>query len=103
MILDIRMKTGFFKTKAYELLISKDRLVLSSTEIEKDNITILAKDILSITLKKEKAPGIEIQTGEKIYQGNLAEKTDFEKLISLLKENLSVKIICEYEGGKDYA
>jgi len=101
--LGIRLKTGFFETKEYELLISKDRLVLSSTEIENDKITILVKDILSITLKNEKAPGIEIQTGEKIYQGSFTEKIDFEKLIGLLKENLNVKIICEYEGGKDYA
>ena len=103
MRLDIRLKTGFFETKEYELLISRDRLVLASTEAESDRIAIQAKDILSITLKNEKAPGIEIQTREKNYQGSFAEKTDFEQLIGLLKENLNVKIICEYEGGKDYA
>ncbi len=100
MLLDIRMKTGFFETKAYELLISKGRLVLSSKETESDSITILAKDIISITLRNEKVPELEVQTEEKNYQGSLSEKIDFEKLLNLMKENLSVKIICEYEGGK---
>jgi len=80
------MKIGFFETKAYELLIGKDRLVLSLKESESDNITIPDKNIISITLKNEKAPEIEIQTWDKIYQGSLLEKTDFEKLVELLKE-----------------
>ncbi|OPL08642.1 MAG: hypothetical protein AVO33_09850 [delta proteobacterium ML8_F1] len=101
MALDIRLKTGFFETRAYEFLICKDGLVLSATETENDTITIPSKDILSITLKNEKAPEIEIQICEKIYQGSFHEEIGFERLIDLLKENLSVKIICEFEGGND--
>ena len=92
---DIRMKTGFFETKEYELLIDKDRLVLSSKETGSDRIIILANNIISITLKNEKTLELEVQTKEKNYQGSFTEKIDFEKLISLLKENLNVKIICE--------
>jgi len=99
-LIDIRMKTGFFETKKYELLISSDRLVLSSKETENDSIIILVNNIISITLKNKKSPELEIQTREEIFQGNLTEKTDFEKLINSLKESLSVKIVCEYEGGK---
>jgi len=102
-LFDIRMKTGFFETKTYELLVGKDRLVLSSKESKDDNITIPDKNIISITLKNEKAPEIEIQTWEKIYLGSLLKRDDFEKLVELLKENLNAKIICEYEGGKDHA
>ena len=100
MLLNIRMRTGFFETKTYELLIGNDRLVLSSKETESDSIIILANNIISITLKNKKVPEIEIQTGEKIFQGSLTEKIDLTKVIDSLKENLSVKIICEYEGGK---
>lgn len=103
MLFDIRMKTGFFQTKIYELVIGPDKLVLASKETKSDDITIQDKNMISITLKNEKAPEIEIQTWERIYLGSLLEKTDFEKLVGLLKENLSVKIICEYEGGKDHA
>lgn len=100
MLIDIRMKTGFFETKEYELLVCKDRLVLSSKETENDNITISAKNISSIVLKNEKTPELEIQANEKNYQLTISEKTSFEKLIIMLRENLSVKIICEYEGGE---
>lgn len=99
MLVDIRMKTGFFETTAYEMLVGKDRLVLSPKETESDRIIILANNITSIILKNEKAPEIEVQTEGKNYQGSFTEKIDFDKLIIVLKENLSVKIICEYEAN----
>ncbi len=99
MIVDIRMKTGFFETKTYEMQIGKDKLILFSKEKESESIIILASNIASIVLKNEKAPEFEVQTVEKNYQGSFTEKIDFEKLIGLLKENLSVKIICEYEAN----
>ena len=100
MLFDIRMKTGFFETQEYEMLIDKDRLVLSSKEVESDVTIIPDKNIISISLKDETFPEIEIQTWEKIYQVNLLNKADFENLLDLMKENLNTKIICEYEGGK---
>jgi len=55
---------------------------------------------LNITLKKnQKSFEMEIQTDQKIYQGLLDNKTDYEKLINQMKENISKKILCEYEGG----
>ena len=54
---------------------------------------------MSITLKNEKSLEIEIQTWEKIYQGALSNKDDYEKLLGNLKENINKKIVCEYEGG----
>ena len=45
MLVDIRMKTGFFETTAYEMLVGKDRLVLSPKETESDRIIILANNI----------------------------------------------------------
>lgn len=103
MLFNIRLKTGFFETKPYDLLVGKDRLVLSSKESESGSIIIPDKNIISIALNNKKAPEIEIQTWEKIFQGSLLEKADFEKLLNSIKENLSVKIICEYKGGKDHA
>jgi hypothetical protein len=100
---ELRLKTGFYETAAYDMLLSRNKLILSPIESGCQIITVPGKEILTITLKNEKAPEIEIQTWEKIYQGSLLEKTDFEKLIGLLKENLNVKIICEYEGGRDHA
>lgn len=101
-LFNIRLKTGFFETKAYDLLIGKDKMVLSSKESGSDVITIPDKNIISITLKSEKTSEVEIQTQDKIYQCSLFEKFDFENLLKTLKENLSTTITCEYKGGQNH-
>ena len=100
---EFRIKTGFFETKPFDLLIGKGKLILSPTEPEDQVIIIKEEDILSITLKNVKSLEIEIQTWDKLYQGVLSRKVDYEKLLSELKENINKKIICEYGGEKDYA
>ncbi len=92
------MKTGFFETKVYDLFIQKGELVLSLKESEDRLITIPEKSILNITLKKNKKSfEMEIQTYERIYHGLLDNKTNYEKFISEMKENINKKILCEYE------
>ena len=97
--LGFRLKTGFYETKLFDLLISKGKLVLSRSESGDQVITIPEKDILSITLKSEKLLEIEIQTWDKTYQGILYNNTDYEKLLEQLKENINIKIIFELKGG----
>lgn len=95
-----RMKTGFYETKMYDLTIRKGGLVLSPTELEDLLITIPEENILNISLKgSEKFIEVEIQTNKKDYQGLLVNKADYELLLEQLKENISKKIICEYNGG----
>lgn len=97
---DFRMKTGFFETKLYELLIRRGKLILSPKESGNALITIPEKSVLSITLKKsQKSFEMEIQTDEEIYQGLLDNMADYEKLINQMKENINRKILFEYEGG----
>lgn len=96
---EFRLKTGFFETKQVDLLISKEKLILSPSEAEDQVITISEKDILNITLKNVKSLEIDIQTWDKIYQGVFDNKAEYEKLLGDLKENINKKIVCEYEGG----
>ncbi len=105
MSFEIRLKTGFYATKLYDLLISKNKLVLSSAEAGDDVITILDKDILNVTIIKKKHSEIEVQTSDKIFQGILCDNSNFEEILSTLKENLHIKIICEseYEGENQNA
>lgn len=100
---EIKLKTGFFETKEYDLLISKNKLILSSAEGEDQVITIFDKDIIAVSLKNEKLAEIEINTWDRIYRGVLCSKPEFEDLLRMLKENLNRKIICEFGGGKDHA
>ena len=95
---EFRMKTGFFETKTYALLVHKGELVLSPKEIDDGLITIPEESILSITIKSHKSLEMEIQTDEKLYHGQLDNKTDYENSLIKLKKVLT-KILCEYEGG----
>lgn len=99
----IRLKTGFYETKPYRLLIENGLLVLSPEEPGDQCITIPDWEVLSIGLYHQKTPGIEIHVRDNRYRCTLAEKTDYEKLLNRIKENPSVKIVCEYEGGKAHA
>ena len=96
---EFRLKTGFFETKTFDLIVSKGKLILYPVESEDQVIIIPEKEILNITLKNEKSLEIEIQTWDKIYQGLFDSKTDYEKLLKQLTENINKKIVCEYEGG----
>ncbi|MGI6575151.1 MAG: hypothetical protein ACOX3A_04735 [bacterium] len=97
---EFRMKTGFFETKVYDLFIQKGKLIFFQQGTDDGLIKIPEESILSITLKKSnKSYKIEIQTDERIYHGLLDNKTDYEKFINQMKENINKKILCEYEGG----
>ena len=93
-----RLKTGFYETKQFDFLISKGKLVLVPPESAESWITIEEQDILTITLKNEKALELDIQTRDNIYQGIFGNQTDFEELLGQLKENIHKRIVCEYEG-----
>jgi hypothetical protein len=94
------MKTGFFETKMLDLHINKGKLIFSSKESSDQLIVIPDENILTVTMKKsKKSLEMEIQTYQKIYQGLLDNKIDYEKFINQIKENITKKIICEYEGG----
>lgn len=100
MIFEFRMRIGFFETKMLDLHISKDKLIFSSKESNDQLIVIPNDNILAITMKiSKKSLEMEIQTYEKIYQGLLDNKIDYENFINEIKENINKKIICEYEGG----
>lgn len=96
---EFRLKTGFFETKTFDLIVGKGKLIFSPVESADQVIIIPEKEILNITLKNEKSLEIEIQTLDKIYQGVVSDKADYEELLKQLKENINKKIVCEYEGG----
>jgi hypothetical protein len=96
---EVRLKTGFFETKFYALLISKGRLRLSPKIPEDAEIILLDKDISELLLKNGEDLEIEINTPGQSYQGTITYKADYEDLLRELKANLNMKILCEYEGG----
>jgi len=97
--MEVRLKTGFFETTPYRLEVKNKQLYFFPTNPESGTkITIHEADILSVTLQ-EKSSQFEIATGSSLYRGALVSNSDWTQAIHLLKSELSVKIICEYEGG----
>jgi len=96
---ELRLKTGFFETKIYAMKINKGKLRLSPQKSADEEIVLLDKDISGIMLKNGEALEIEINLLEQSYQGTITSKAKYEDLLSGLKTNLNIKILCEYEGG----
>jgi len=101
LLFEIRMKTGFFETMLYDLLICKNKVKLSASESVNDSIIIPDKEILCVMIIKKKLYEIEIHKYDKIYSLILCDNSQLEEIIKALYENLNTKIICECknEGG----
>jgi len=95
----MRLKTGFFETKLYDLQISKGMLRLSPKILGDEEIVLWENDISDLILTAGEDLEIEINTLGQSYQGTITNKAQYEDLLSGLKANLNKKILCEYEGG----
>ena len=91
----VRLKTGFYETKPYDLLISKQKLVLSPIESKDDAITLSETEILFVYLREIKHYEIEVQTSDHIFQGIFYYNIDIEEVLRLLRNNLHTQIIFE--------
>lgn len=104
MICEIKLKTGFFKTKAYYLNIASKQLILSPKEaLDKDEIDLTHQELISITVTKKarKITQLEIQTQERPYTGTFAPNTDTEEVFSILNREFDGIIKIE-SGGVNY-
>lgn len=98
MVLEFRLKTGFFETKSCYLEICDGVLRVLSREQDGPILTIPEEEIESVTLRDQNPPHIEIQTRDETYAGVFDEGA-YEPLLEQLKRNLHKKIVCEYERG----
>ncbi len=96
MRIEVRMKTGFFKTTAYELMLDGALLRLAPDDPQDGEILLPAREVLSLTLREKKQPQIEILTRGNIYAGVFEQGTDFQETLRVLKGNPDLKIICEF-------
>lgn len=97
--MEVRLKTGFFKTIPYRLDVKNKRLNFLPLDLGIGaKITIREVDILSVTLQ-EGFFQFEIATDISLYRGVFASNSDWTQVVHFLKKELSVKTVCEYEGG----
>lgn len=84
MSIDIKLKTGFFKTQLYSLGVCQNQLTLIPKENNGLNkIIITAKELISVTVFKRdlKAVELEIKTRDGTYIANIGAKTSLEEIL----------------------
>lgn len=94
-IINLKLSSGFFKTKDYVLLIEENKLVMSSDKY--GNIYILKDDIstLNLFIKEFDLIDFEIHTKEKIYTGKLDNEINVEQVIRYFKDEFGDKFKVE--------
>lgn len=93
MVYKIRLKTGFYETRPYDLHLEMGRLLLSSADDENGKVWIDEAALRCFTLIDKKLPEIEIQTLSAVYRAALKEEENLEDLFLLLKQYFNRPII----------
>jgi hypothetical protein len=101
-ILDVRLRTGFYETEPYRLSIGRGMLELLPEKTGAEPLILPEGKILSVTRFGKRCAGAEIQTEDRLYHVTLCDSSRAEELYQSLKENLRVGIEVEsaYEGGR---
>ena len=97
MNIEVKLKTGFFKTMSYSLKMNETLLILSPLEPSAKEILLPKEDILTFTLWEKKSPEFEIQTRGNLYHGSITENIDPREIYAFLRANFYNKTIFEYE------
>ena len=89
----VKLQTGFFERTAHKLKTTTKRVTFSPNAKDGDKISIPAASIKVITFYEAKLK-MEIEADD-LTEAYFANADDWLDAMSALKENLSVKIICE--------
>jgi|SRR6056297_3205771 len=92
---NIRVKTGFFKTTKYQLVVKKSLLELIPENNDDAKIFLKEDEILSISLRKRDELHLDFNLKEDGITGTLLDIKDTQKIFKLLKENIKKNIIYE--------
>ncbi|NLN83229.1 MAG: hypothetical protein GX138_02570 [Firmicutes bacterium] len=100
MSIDIRLRTGFFETKPYRLMIIDRDLLLQPLNPEKDGKITLTEDSIVAINFLQKASRLEISTKGAVYNCNLDEELNSVDLFKFFKKFNGTKIIYDFENDR---
>ncbi|MEW6624756.1 MAG: hypothetical protein AB1420_16800 [Bacillota bacterium] len=89
MTIDIKLKSGFFKTQLYSLVIFQNQISLIPKEnSELNKINIRPEDLISVNIFKRGSRVVELEiiTKNGSYTGTIDTESNVEELLSTLKE-----------------
>lgn len=95
---EIKLRTGFFESSLFSLSVSPGLIQFIPIEsTDKSSIIINEKDLVAITLLKNKTGEIDIETYNQILTGTFTKKIDLKKVVKDFKKNINKKIYYEEE------
>ena len=91
----IKVKTGFFKTIKYKLIVKKNLIELIPEKSEENEISLKENEIVSIFLRKKDKVYVDFNLKEGGITGTILNIKDAQKIFKLFKENMNKNIIYE--------
>ncbi len=91
----IKVKTGFFKTTKYQLVVKKSLVELIPENNDSKKIFLKEDEILSVSLRKKDELHLDFNLKEGGITGRLLDIQNIQKIFKLLKENINKNIIYE--------
>lgn len=85
LIFNVRLKTGYFKTELYEMVIDKNHISLKPKDDGIKLMTINLHDLVAVSITGKIHPEIEIQTTKNTYYGIMDEYTDMDELLIMFR------------------
>jgi hypothetical protein len=94
MILNIKLRAGFFKTLSYCLTIGRRKIFLTPHDPDNEEYIIDEQELISVCIyKKSSQTGeIEITTKNCIYIGNFILQTNLEEVFHSFSKEFGDKI-----------
>jgi len=91
----IKIKTGFFKTSTYRLIVRKGLIDLIPEKKEEDKISIKEGEIVSMLLRKKGDLYVDFILNGGVVSGIFLDVGDLQKVFKLLRENIDKNLIYE--------
>jgi len=96
MTIEVRLKTGFFRTSAYKLRFDQGCLHFVPDDPLETEAVLAYSEILSVNMYEKKQPQFEILTNCHTYIGVFHNQTDFQKALHLYKLYSNLQIVYEF-------
>lgn len=92
MCCEVKLRTGYFKTTQYNMVIADNSILLASTADVEDEIRIGDIELIVVSSEGKSNPVIEIQSKDVIYSCILHKDIDLDAMLSTMRRELSARI-----------
>ena len=90
MVYEVKLRTGYFQTSQYNMVIADNQILLASTTGRYEDIRIMNIDLIVVSSEGKRNRVLEIQSNDIVYSCILHKDTDLDVMLSTLRKELNV-------------